>query len=126
MSIEELASNGSEACRAAFAYLRTELTSLGHIQETVEFEPLKNTEAPTYKVGETPRVRAFFGDKLEVFLFIPEKSVESIKEDNSIPQPLRALVDRAQQGGMSRLLRVQLGSRSDVEVVMPLIRAITT
>jgi hypothetical protein len=96
-----------------------------NVVESIEYEPLKETEAPSYNVRETPRVRAFFGEKLEVFLFIPEKSVANIKADESVPEALRAWVDRAQLGGMSRLLRVQLGSMKDVEVLMPLIKAVT-
>jgi len=94
------------------------------VVEGVEYEPLKDAEAPTFSVRETPRVRAFVGEKLELFLFIPEKSVPMIKSDPSVPDALRAWVDKAQLGGMSRLLRVQLGSRNDVEVLMPLIKAV--
>ena len=94
------------------------------VVESVEYEPLKDTEAPTYSVRDTPRVRAFLGEKLELFLFIPEKSVPKIKSDPSVPDALRAWIDRAQLGGMSRLLRVQLGSRNDVEVLLPLIKAV--
>ena len=90
-----------------------------------EYEPLKESEAPSYNVRDIPRVRVFFGEKLEVFLFIPEKSVANLKADESVPEALRAWVDKAQLGGMSRLLRVQLGTRNDVEVLMPLIKAIT-
>lgn len=85
---------------------------------------MKDAEAPTYSVRETPRVRVFFGDKLELFLFIPERSAPKIKSDPSVPEALRAWVDRAQLGGMSRLLRVQLGSRNDLEVLMPLVKAV--
>ena len=67
----------------------------------------------------------FFGEKLEVFLYIPEKAIPSIKSDETIPESLRAWLDRAQLGGMSRLLRVQLGTKKDVEVLMPLIKAVT-
>ena len=95
------------------------------VEETIEYEPLKESEAPSYNVRETPRVRVFFGDKPEVFLFIPEKSVTNIRADPSVPEALRAWVDRAQLGGMSRLLRIQLGSKPDVEVLLPLIRAVT-
>ena len=95
-----------------------------NIEEAVEYEPLKESEAPSYNIRETPRVRVFFGDKLEIFLFIPEKSVQGIKSDQTIPEALRAWVDRAQLGGMSRLLRVQVGSKKDVEVLMPLIKAV--
>jgi hypothetical protein len=94
------------------------------VVESVEYEPLKDSEAPSYNVRDTPRVRAFFGEKLELFLFIPEKSVPKIRADASVPDALKAWVDRAQFGGMSRLLRVQVGSRKDVEVLMPLIIAI--
>ena len=124
LSVEELLSKGSQACREAFAYLRVQLMSDQNIVETVEYEPLKELEAPSYNVGDTPRVRVFFGEKLEVFLFIPEKSVANIKADESVPETLRAWVDKAQLGGMSRLLRVQLGAKNDVEVLMPLIKAI--
>jgi len=94
------------------------------VEETVEYEPLKESDAPSYNVRETPRVRVFFGEKLEVFLFIPEKAVPSIKADESVPEALRGWVDKAQLGGMSRLLRVQLATRSDVEVLMPLVQAV--
>jgi len=100
------------------------MKSLGNVEETVEYEPLKESEAPTYNVNETPRVRVFFGEKLEVFLFIPETSVASIKSDSTVSEALRAWVDRAQLGGMSRLLRVQLATRKDVEVLLPLITAV--
>ena len=96
----------------------------GNVEETAEYEPLKETEAPSYNVRETPRVRVFFGEKLEVFLCIPEKAVPK-KTDETVPEMLRAWVDRAQLGGMSRLLRVQLGTKKDVEVLMPLINAVT-
>jgi hypothetical protein len=96
-----------------------------NITESVEYEPLKDAEAPSYNVRDTPRLRAFFGEKLEVFLFIPEKSVASIKADVSVPEALRAWVDKAQLGGMSRLLRVQLATKKDVEVLMPLIKSVT-
>lgn len=125
MSVGELSSKGSPACQEAFAYLREQLRADQNVVESIEYEPLKETEAPSYNVRETPRVRAFFGEKLEVFLFIPEKSVANIKADESVPEALRAWVDRAQLGGMSRLLRVQLGSMKDVEVLMPLIKAVT-
>ena len=125
MSVEELASKGSVACTEAFAYLREQLKADSKIQETVEYEPLKECEAPSYNIQETPRVRVFFGDKLEIFLFIPESSVQAIKSDQSVPESLRNWVDRAQLGGMSRLLRVQVGSKKDVEVLMPLIRSTT-
>lgn len=124
MSIEELSSKGSSACQEAFAYLREQLKAIGNIEETVEYEPLKESDAPSYNVRETPRVRVFFGEKLEVFLFIPEKTVANIKADQTVPETLRAWVDKAQLGGMSRLLRVQLGTRKDVEVLMPLIKAV--
>ena len=124
MSIEELASKGSSACQEAFAYLREQLKAIGNIEETVEYEPLKESDAPTYNVRETSRVRVFFGEKLEVFLFMPEKDVANIKVDQTVPESLRAWVDKAQLGGMSRLLRVQLGTRRDVEVLMSLIRAV--
>ncbi len=125
MSVEELSSKGSPSSQEAFAFLREQLKADQNVVESVEYEPLKETEAPSYNVKETPRVRVFFGEKLEVFLFIPEKSVPIIKSDESVPQALRAWIDRAQLGGMSRLLRVQLGTMKDVEVLMPLIKAVT-
>lgn len=125
MSIDELASKGSVACNEAFAYLREQLKADPNVEETVEYEPLRECEAPSYNVQETPRVRVFFGEKLEIFLFIPEKSVQRIKSDQTIPEPLRGWVDRAQLGGMSRLLRVQVGSKRDVEVLMSLVKATT-
>jgi len=125
LSVEELASKGSLACKEAFAYLREELKADPKIQESVEYEPLRECEAPSYNVDETPRVRVFFGEKLEIFLFIPEKSVARIKMDQTIPESLRAWVDRGQLGGLSRLLRVQVGSKKDVEVLMPLVKAAT-
>jgi hypothetical protein len=124
LSIEELSSKGSPACQEAFAYLRGELNAIGSIEETVEHEPLKETEAPSYNVRETPRVRVFFGEKLELFSFIPERAIPIIKTNESIPEELRAWVDRAQLGGMSRLLRVHLGTKKDAEVLMPLIKAV--
>ena len=125
MSVEELSSKGSPACQEAFAFLREQLKAEANVEETVEYEPLKESEAPSYNVHETPRVRVFFGEKLEVFLYIPEKAMPSIKSDETIPESLRAWLDRAQLGGMSRLLRVQLGTKKDVEVLMPLIKAVT-
>jgi hypothetical protein len=124
-SVDELSSKGSPACQEAFAFLREQLKSDPNIKETVEYEPLKETDAPSYNVRETPRVRVFFGEKLEIFLFIPEKAVPNIKADGSVPEVLRAWVDRAQLGGMSRLLRVQLASKADVEVLLPLVKAVT-
>ena len=100
------------------------MKSIGDVEETVEYEPLKESDAPSYNVRETPRVRVFFGEKLEVFLFIHEKAVANIKADETVPGTLRAWVDKAQLGGMSRLLRVQLGTKNDVEVLMPLIKAV--
>jgi hypothetical protein len=125
LSVEELSSKGSLGCKEAFAYLREQLKADPTLEEVVEYEPLKESEAPSYNIRETPRVRVFFGDKLEIFLFIPEKSVQGIKSDQTIPEALRAWIDRAQLGGMSRLLRVQVGSKKDVEVLMPLIKGIT-
>lgn len=125
MSVEELSSKGSPACQEAFAYLRAQMKLDPNISESVEYEPLKEVEAPSYNIRDTPRVRAFFGDKLELFLFIPEKSVANIKADASVPETLRAWVDKAQLGGMSRLLRVQLATKKDTEVLMPLIKAVT-
>ncbi len=124
MSVDELASKGSQQCREAFAFLREQLKACSNVQERVEYDPLKETEAPTYNVNDTPRVRLFFGEKLEVFLFIPERAVPNLKSDESIPQGLRAWIDRAQLGGMSRLLRIQLGSKKDVEVLLPLVKAV--
>jgi len=124
MSVEEMVSNGSPASQDAFRYLREQLKAESDVVESVEYEPLKDAEAPSYSVRETPRVRAFIGEKLELFLFIPEKSVPKIKSDSSVPEALRAWVDRAQLGGMSRLLRVQLGSKADLEVLMPLVKAV--
>jgi hypothetical protein len=124
LSVEELASKGSAASQEAFRYLRDQLRVERDVVESVEYEPLKDAEAPTYSVRNTPRVRAFFSEKLELFLFIPEKAVSKIKSDPSVPEALRAWVDRAQLGGMSRLLRVQLGSKGDVEVLMPLVRSV--
>ena len=123
-SIEELVSKGSPASQDGFNYLRQKLTGERNVVESIEYEPLKEAEAPTYSVRDTPRVRAFLGEKLELFVFIPEKSVPQIKSDQSVPEALRAWVDKAQLGGMSRLLRVQLGSRNDVEVLMPLILSV--
>ena len=125
MSVEELSGKGSAACQEAFAYLREQMKSDQNITESVEYEPLKDAEAPSYSVRDTPRLRAFFGEKLELFLFIPEKSVAGIKADKSVPEALRAWVDKAQLGGMSRLLRVQLATKNDVEVLLPLIKAVT-
>ena len=124
MSIEEIASKGSPASQDAFNYLREQLKAEAEVAESVEYEPLKEMDAPTFSVRETPRVKVFFGEKLELFLFIPEKAVSSVKSDSSVPEALKAWVDRAQRGGMSRLLRVQLGSAKDVEVLMPLIKAV--
>jgi hypothetical protein len=124
MSIEELSATGSPSCKEAFMFLREELKGCQNVEETIEYEPLKECEASSYNVSETPRVRVFFGEKLEVFLFIPERSVADIKADESIPEALRACIDRAQHGGMGRLLRIQLGSRKDVETLMPLVRAV--
>lgn len=124
LSVEEMASKGSAPCQDAFQYLRQRLRDISDVVESMEYEPLKDAEAPTYSIGDTPRVRVFFGDRLELFLFIPEKDVPKIKSDPSVPESLRAWVDRAQLGGMSRLLRVQLGSKNDLEVLMPLVLAV--
>ena len=78
LSIKELASKGSPACQEAFNFLREQLKAERGVEETVEYEPLKESEAPSYNVHETPRVRVFFGEKLELFLFIPEKSVTTL------------------------------------------------
>jgi hypothetical protein len=125
VSIEELSSKGSPACQEAFSYLREQLKANTDVEETVEYEPLKESDAPSYNVRENPRVRVFFGEKLEVFLYIPEKTVPSIKTDETVPEALRAWLDKAQLGGMSRLLRVQLGTKKDAEVLMPLILSVT-
>lgn len=125
LSVDELSNKGSRECKEAFAYLREQLKADPNIDETVEYEPLKESEAPSYSIRQTPRVRVFFDDKLEIFLFIPEKSVQEIKLDQTVPEALRAWVDRAQLGGMSRLLRAQVSSKKDVEVLMPLVKAIT-
>ncbi len=125
MSVEELAAKGSPASQEAFAFLREQLKLNERLTESVEYEPLKDAEAPSYNIEDTPRVRVFFGDKLEIFIFIPEKAVPALKADDSVPESLRAWVDKAQLGGMSRLLRVQLGSKGDVEVLWPLINAVT-
>jgi hypothetical protein len=122
--IEELSSKGSLACREAFAYLRDQLKLESSVEETVEYEPLKEIDAPSYNVRETPRARVFFGEKLETFLYIPEKAVPNIKADETVPESLRAWVDRAQRGGMSRLLRVQVGTKKDLEILIPLIKAV--
>ena len=124
MSVEDLAAKGSSASQDAFQYLRAQLKAEPGVVESVEYEPLKEAEAPTYSVKDTPRVRVFFGDKLELFLFIPERAVPKLKSDSSVPEALRAWIDRAQLGGMSRLLRVQLGSKTDLEVLMPLVKAV--
>jgi len=124
LSIEEIAGKGSRESQDAFNYLREQLKSEPGVVEGIEYEPLKDSDAPTFSVRDTPRVRAFFGEKLELFLFIPEKSVQNIKSDPSVPDALKGWVDRAQLGGMSRLLRVQLGSKNDVEVLMPLVKAV--
>ena len=50
MSIEELSSKGSPACQEAFAFLRDQLKASPNVEETVEYEPLKESEAPTYNV----------------------------------------------------------------------------
>jgi len=118
-----MASRGSQPCQEAFSFLRERLKAHQNVEESVEYEPLKENDCPSYNVNNTPRVRFFFGEKLEVFMYIPEKSVPAIKSDGSVSEALRAWVDRAQLGGMSRLLRVQLGSRSDAEVLLPLIEA---
>jgi hypothetical protein len=123
-TIEELMSNASEQCRETFTFLRSQLIANQSVVETVDYEPLKEQEAPTYEVSGTPRLRAFFGAKLELFMFIPEKAVATIQNDSTIPGMLRGLVERAQLGGMSRLLRIQLGSKDDAKVIMPLIEAI--
>jgi hypothetical protein len=125
MSIEELSTKGSPASQEAFAFLREQLKANANVEETVEYEPLKESEAPSYNVRENPRVRVFFGEKLEVFLYIPEKAMPSIRSDETVPEALRAWLDRAERGGMSRLLRIQLGTKKDVEVLMPLIKAVT-
>ena len=122
--MEDLISKGSPSAQKAFAYLRQELKAEQGVVEGIEYEPLKEAEAPTFSVKETPRVRAFLGEKLELFLFIPERSISAIKSDASVPESLKAWVDRAQLGGMSRLLRVLLGTKTDVEVLMPLIKAV--
>jgi hypothetical protein len=124
MSIEELSAKGSPSSKEAFAFLREQLKAQQNVEETVEHEPLKDSEALSYNVNETPRVRVFFGEKLEIFLFIPEKSAPAIKGDETIPEALRSWIDRAQIGGMSRLLRVQLASRRDVETLLPLVKAV--
>jgi hypothetical protein len=124
LSIEELSSKGSMACQEVFAYLRDQLKLERDVEETVEYEPLKETDAPSYNVRENPRVRVFFGEKLEIFLHITEKTVPIIKADETVPESLRAWVDRAQLGGRSRLLRVQMGTKKDLEVLMPLIKAV--
>ncbi|HUK28482.1 MAG TPA: hypothetical protein VLV31_08660 [Candidatus Acidoferrales bacterium] len=124
MSVEEFSSKGASACKDAFSYLRDQLKAEQNVIESIEYEPLKDAEAPTYSVRDTPRIRVFFGEKLELFLFIPEKAVPQIKADTTVPEALRSWIDRAQLGGMSRLLRVQLGSRQDVEVLLPLIKSV--
>jgi hypothetical protein len=43
------------ACQEAFAYLRDQLKLERNVEETVEYEPLKETDAPSYNVRETPR-----------------------------------------------------------------------
>ncbi len=125
MSVEELSGKGSPACQEAFTFLREQLKAQSNVEESVEYEPLKEADAPSYNVQGTPRVRAFFAEKLELFLYIPERSVPKIKTDETVPETLRAWLDKAQLGGMSRLLRVQLGTKNDVEVLMPLIKALT-
>ena len=124
LSIEEFSCKGSMACQEAFAYLRDQLKLERNVEETVEYEPLKETDAPSYNVRETPRVRVFFGEKPEISLYIPEKAVPNIRADENVPESLRAWVDRAQLGGMSRLLRVQIGTKKDLEILIPLIRAV--
>jgi hypothetical protein len=124
LSIEELSCKGSMACQEAFAYLRDQLKLERNVEETVGYEPLKETDAPSYDVRETPRVRVFFGEKLEISLYIPEKAVPNIKAEENVPESLRAWVDRAQLGGMSSLLRVQIGTKKDLEILVQLIRAV--
>lgn len=124
LSVEELSSKGSLACQEAFAYVRDQLKLERNVEETVEYEPLKEADAPSYDVRENPRVRVFFGEKLEIFLYIPEKAVPSTKADEAVPESLRAWIDQTQLGGMSRLLRVQIGTKKDLEVLMPLITAV--
>jgi hypothetical protein len=41
-------------------------------------------QATTFE--KPPRVRVFFGEKLETFLYIPEKAVPNIKADETVPE----------------------------------------
>jgi hypothetical protein len=86
MSIEELSATGSPSCKEAFMFLREELKRHQNVEQTIKYEPLKEREAPSYNVNETPHVRVFFGEKREIFLFIPDRSVADIKADESIPK----------------------------------------
>jgi hypothetical protein len=56
LSIEELSSRGSLACREAFASLRDQLKLERNVEETVEYEPLKEIDAPSYNVRGTPEL----------------------------------------------------------------------
>ena len=46
MSVEEIVGKGS-TCREAFDYFREQLKADPKIEETVEYEPLKEFEAPS-------------------------------------------------------------------------------
>jgi hypothetical protein len=85
-SIEELSSKGSLACREAFASLRDQLKLESNVEESVEYEPLKEIDALRHNVRETPRVGVFFGEKLEIFLCIPEKAVPNTRADETVPE----------------------------------------
>lgn len=53
LSVEELSRKGSPQCKEAFEFLREQLRADTNVQETIEHEPLKESEAPSYNVRET-------------------------------------------------------------------------
>jgi hypothetical protein len=101
------------------------LKAEGNVEETMEYEPLKKSEAPSDNVRETQRVRMVFGEKLEAFLHIHDKAVANMKANKTVPLALRAWIGRTQLGGICHLLRVRLGTKKHVGVLMPLINAVT-
>jgi hypothetical protein len=57
-----------------------------NVEESVEYEPLKEIDALLHNVRETSRVGVFFGEKLEIFLCIPEKAVPNTRADVTVPE----------------------------------------
>ena len=108
--------------RKYFTDLRTTVTGLPEVEETIEIDEIRGDWCPAYRVRGTDLAWVHFGEKLWLSIPVEPSFAKKVLQDENLDSQVVDRVKEAEDVGGLSFATLEVSSAEELDQVIPLLR----